>query len=355
MANFDLVNLAVKATSPTNEVILDDKGLPSIMVKIPKLKNSDLYVGGDGQTHRAWIINGAEVPFIYISKYQNVIHEGRAYSLPGEKAGHTVTWDAARAACEAKGKGWHMMTKAEYAAIALWCKKNGFMPWGNNNYGRDSRETIYKAIPDNVDGEGKTLKVLTGTGPVEWSHDKTLGGIWDLNGNVTEWTGGIRTVYGEIQVLADNNAADNNHSQGAGATTWKAIDATTGEFITPDGGGTTANSIKADAVSGITYSTTITNTSESFSAVFGDIKTDGPISEAAKKTLIEYGLFPDDAQFDYEGDRVYFNNEANERLFNSGGSYTSASNAGVFFAGGNYNSRTGAYASIGFRSAYAPL
>ena len=28
MANFDLVNLALKATCPANEIILDDKGLP---------------------------------------------------------------------------------------------------------------------------------------------------------------------------------------------------------------------------------------------------------------------------------------------------------------------------------------
>ena len=39
------------------------------------------------------------------------------------------------------------MTKAEWAAIMLWCKKNGFQPWGNNNYGKDSRETLQQAIP----------------------------------------------------------------------------------------------------------------------------------------------------------------------------------------------------------------
>ena len=91
---------------------------------------------------------------------------------------------------------------------------------------------------------------MTGTGPVSWSHDGTLEGIWDLNGNIWEWMGGLRTVKGEVQVLANNNAADLDHSQSASSAQWKAIDATTGEYITPDGKGTTANSIKMDWVSG---------------------------------------------------------------------------------------------------------
>ena len=355
MANFDLVNLALKATCPSNEIILDDKGLPSVMVRVPKLKNSDLYAGGDSSTHRAWIVNGQEVPEIYISKYQNVIHNGRAYSLPGEDPANSLTWDTARAACEAKGPGWHMMTKPEYAAIALWCKKNGFMPWGNNNYGRDSRETLFKAIPAYIDGEGRTTRTLTGTGPIEWSHDKTVEGIWDLNGNVSEWTGGMRTVFGEIQIQPNNNGADNAHSQAAGATTWKAIDATTGEPIEPNGSGTTPNSVKVDAISGITYSTNITNQSDSFSAVISDIKCDSTISAAAQAVLKEYGLLPDDTGFDYEGDRIYFNNIASERLFYSGGNYAYSAVAGVFCAHGGHYSRTGAYAYIGFRSAYVKL
>ena len=53
---------------------------------------------------------------------------------------------------------------------------------------------------------------------VTWSHDGTPAGIWDLNGNVSEWVGGIRTVYGELQVLVNNNAADPAHSQAASSS-----------------------------------------------------------------------------------------------------------------------------------------
>ena len=258
MANFDLVKLALKATCPGNDILLDDKGLPSVMVRIPKFKISDVITGGSDSTHPAFLVNGIEVSEIYISKYPNVAHNGRAYSLPGEDPASNMTWDTARGYCEAKGRGWHMMTKPEYSAIALWCKKNGFLPYGNNSYGKDSRETLAIAIPATFDGEGKTLHTLTGTGPITWSHNKAIDGIWDLNGNVSEWTGGIRMVYGEIQVQPNNNGADSSNLQTAGATTWKAIDATTGAFVDPNGSGTTPNSVKADAVNGVTYSTSIT-------------------------------------------------------------------------------------------------
>lgn len=356
MANFDLVNLALKATCPANEIILDDKGLPSVMVRVPKLKNSDLYVGGDSGTHPAWIVNGQEVPEIYISKYLNIVRDGRAYSLPGEDPAASMTWDTARSYCEAKGPGWHMMTKPEYAAIALWCKKNGFMPWGNNNYGKDSRETLVKAIPATFDGEGKTLHTLTGTGPVEWSHDKTVNGIFDLNGNVSEWTGGLRTVFGEIQVQPNNNGADSSNPQTAGAGTWKTIDATSGLFVDPDGTGTTPNSIKIDAVaSKPQYRTAVVTQNESFNSVISGITCDATISAAAQAVLKAYGLLPDDAGFDYEGDVLYFNNVASERLFYSGGYYGIAAYAGVFYSGGSNITRASAVTSVGFRSAYVKL
>jgi hypothetical protein len=356
MANFDLVNLALKATCPANEIILDDKGLPSVMVRVPKLKNSDLYAGGDSSTHPAWLVNGVEVPEIYISKYLNVVRGGRAYSLPGEDPASGMTWDTARSYCEAKGRGWHMMTKPEYAAIALWCKKNGFMPWGNNSYGKDSRETLVKAIPATFDGEGKTLHTLTGTGPVEWSHDKTVNGIFDLNGNVSEWTGGVRTVFGEIQVQPNNNGADSSNLQTAVATTWRAIDATTGLFVVPNGTGTTPNSVKVDSVaSKPQFRSAIVTQSSDFSGIISEITCDASVSAAAQAVLKAYGLLPDDAGFDYQGDRLYFNNVADERLFHSGGHYISTTIAGVFYSGGYYYSRTVANGSIGFRSAYVKL
>lgn len=356
-ANFDLTNLALQAVCPGNEILYDDKGMPSIMVKIPKMTYAQLGLGESTLVHPAFIINGQEVDAIYISKYQNIVQNGRAYSLPGQDPKTSVNFDTARGYCEAKGEGWHLMSRAEWALIALWCKQNGFLPYGNNNYGKDSRESTYKAIPTLIDSSGKINRVATGTGPVSWSHDNTVAGIWDLNGNVSEWIGGLRSVYGEIQVLVNNNAADSNYSQTKSSTDWKAIDATTGDYITPDGSGTTENSIKMDYISGkITYSTSITNQVNDYkSTLFGNVTCDSTISDEAKTVLYALALLPYDATAaNYEGDYMYMNNGADERSFLCGGHWSNGASNGVFSLNGN-SARSGTSGNIGFRSAYVKL
>ena len=350
MANFDLVKLALKATCPGNDIILDDKGLPSVMVRIPKFKISDVIAGGSNSTHPAFIVNGVEVPEIYISKFQNVIHNGRAYSLPGEDPRTSVTFDTARQACEAKGRGWHLMTHAEWAAIALWCRKNNLMPKGNNNYGKDHSETTYIAIPNpNHQDEGRTSRVLTGTGPVTWSHNGEVTGIWDLNGNVWEWCGGYRTLGGEIHILPNNNAADPNNSQSASSELWRAI-LENGSLVDPNTDGT----LKWDFVDGkITLCKTITNQADaSRSTEFKNLAV-APEVSTVPEILKALALFPAD-NGDHGGDYFYMNNGAGlERLAFRGGSWGSGANAGVFalYGGG---SRSGAYTRIGFRSAFIP-
>lgn len=357
MANFDLVNLALKATCPGNEIILDDKGLPSVMVRIPKFKISDVITGGSNSVHPAFIVNGVEVPEIYISKFQNVIHNGRAYSLPGEDPTVNVNFDTARQACEAKGRGWHLMTRAEWALLALWCKNNGFLPWGNNNYGKDTRETNYKAIPTYFDEQGRITRVATGTGPLTWSHDKSPAGIWDLNGNVLEWVGGMRLVYGELQVLVNNNAADSVNSQSSGSSEWKAIDGATGEFITPNGNGTTPNSLKLDYVSNAWkwISGVISDKADSSrDCSFESVTADEGLHEEAIFKLKALALLKDDNTPNaYEGDVFFANNGAAERLFFCGGYWHVVTSAGVFYLVGIYP-RSFSPDSLGFRSAFIP-
>lgn len=357
MSNFDLSALALAAVCPGNEIIYDDKGMPSIMVKIPKMTYAQLGLGDSVAVHPAFIVNGREVDAIYISKYQNIVQNGRAYSLPAQDPRTSVTFDQAVEYCAAKGDGWHLMTRAEWAMIALWCKNNGFLPWGNNNYGKDTRETNYKAIPTSKDG-ANIGRVATGTGPLKWSHDGTPAGIWDLNGNVWEWVGGMRTVYGEIQVLANNNAADSSHSQAVGGAEWMAIDATTGDLIAPTGNGNTANSLKMNWTGSVWQwsSNDPADASNTYhGCTFESVTVDATVSDAAKLTLQALGLYKYDTTAGaYEGDYMYANCCEAERSFYCGGPWYSGAYAGVFILYGN-DGRSGSGGHIGFRSAFVKL
>lgn len=359
MNSFDAASLALKVScGANNELLYDNVNMPSVMVKIPKMTYAQLGLGDSNATFPAFIVNGTEVDAIWISKYQNVVHEGRAYSLPGQDPKTSINWDVAANVCKAKGAGWHLMTRMEWALLAHWCKHNGTMPYGNNNYGKDARETVRKAIPTSYDEKGNIARVATGTGPLTWSHDHTSAGIWDLSGNVYEWVSGVRTVFGELQVLINNNAADAENPQSATSTMWKAIDATTGDFITPNGSGTTTNSLKLDYVSNRWTWTggAITNAEDTYrSCSFASVTCDATVSEAAKSVLYALAMLPyDTVPEHYDGDAFYVNNGNAERVFICGGTWAYGSGAGVFCVNGS-SGRSGASGGVGFRSAYVEL
>lgn len=351
--NYDLTALALKMVLPNNELIYDNdgtnEGLPSVMVRIPKFRMSDVITGGSSDTHPAFIINGQEVDEIYVSKYLNIVENGKAYSLPGQDPRANVTFDQAVQYCTAKGDGWHLMTNAEWAALELWCLKNGCEPRGNTSFGKDPKDTGYKAIPSMArDGSNRIQRTATGTGGPGWSHDGTLAGVMDLKGDVWEWQGGIRTVRGEVQIFAQNSAADLDNPQNATSVYWKAIDATTGSLVDPG----SANTVKMDTVSGkLQYVVTIANQEDAGkSCKFSEITCGASIAAAAQAVLQAYGLLPV-AGNTYDSDEAcYWNNGAEERLVYRGGHWYYASYGFCSFDG--LCPRSGSYAYIGFRSAY---
>ena len=360
MANFDVAAMALKAVCPSNEILYDDKGLPSVMVRIPKMTYAELDLGSSTNVFPAFVVNGHEIDEIYISKYQNIVHNGRAYSLPGRDPGNTIYGADALAACTAKGDGWHLMTRMEWMAIALWCKKNGTMPKGNNNYGKDTGDSIYQAIPSCPrDASNRIQRVATGTGPLSWSHDGTPSGIWDLNGNVYEWVGGIRTVNGEIQILANNNAADKSNSQELNSDQWKAISGSSGLLITPNGSGTTSGSVKLRWDTNhwnLTTSNTADGTTTYQGCTLESVTYDNSVGAAAQLLLQALGLLKyDTGSGAYGGDYIYANSVEAERGFRCGGHWYGGAHAGVFCAGGDssfFSLRSG---GIGFRSAFVKL
>ena len=246
---------------------------------------------------------------------------------------------------------------------------NGFMPYGNNNYGKDTRESNYKAIPttfygpDSDQPEGTTAHVATGTGPLTWSHDKTLSGIWDLNGNVWEWQGGIRLVWGELQILANNDAADPDNPQNTTSVCWKAINAADGSLVEPEcevgdsSAKLSGSTVKLDYVSSAwQWTTTVASSQDaSRSCAFGKVTAAAAVGNAAKILLRSLALLPDEGaqEADYEGDYFWWNNGVAERCVCRGGGWYDGAIAGVFSLYGS-NSRSDSNTDIGFRSAFIP-
>src|SRR4030042_234007 len=180
-----------------NTVVFDDQNLPSIMVRMPKFKYTDVGLAKPASAPSdfmpAFLVNGAGesglVPAILIGKYQSYIYNNRAYSLPYKDPAVSINFDNAKSRCTAKGAGWHLMTNPEWVAIAEWCRENGTMPRGNNNYLEDITEPHESSVPTQtgiVKGISGTARSYTGSGPSTWNHDFSPHGIADMNGNVWE-------------------------------------------------------------------------------------------------------------------------------------------------------------------------
>lgn len=339
-----------------NTVLYDDQGNPSVMVVFPLQTEADLLAGGRNMPAPAFIVNSAIKPQIHISKYQNIVVgsglDARALSLKYQDPKVYIDFDASLAACAQKGEGWHLMTNAEWAAIALWCKKQGFWPRGNNSYGKDYAITSEKGIPSYYyDSSGTKYigRVLTGSGPVAWSHDGTPFGIYDMNGNILEWNGGARTLDGEIQIIPNNDAADNTKDQSATSVEWKAMlqDGT----LTEPG---TADTLKYDFVAApanggvLEISTTVQSNPDAYYGYNPFEQTAIEDGIAVPNLMKLLGLAPIDG--DHGGDRLYVNTSG-ERLPYRGGHWGHTSGAGVFYL--NLSSvRTGSGNGRGCRAAF---
>jgi len=111
----------------SNQVLTDDCGNRSHMVFVPCFLLSDVIDGGPELPHPAFVKGDRTLDGIYVSKYQNVLLDGVACSLPDCDPAVRVNFGEAREACAKKGTGWHLMTAMEWGAIALRCQKNGFL------------------------------------------------------------------------------------------------------------------------------------------------------------------------------------------------------------------------------------
>ncbi len=287
------------ARSFENVVKYDADGNPSIFVKFPKMKSSELDSNLPDHTHPAFIINGVEQDYILIGKYLGSTlsgNTGTIYSLPNMPPVINRTDEQMLQQARAFGDRVSGMTIADRAFMTLLALKMGWNPKGNGTYGADidkgtpymyasgtieaGTEFVYRGriirckvthtqseatTPDKSSGYWEwgrrvggieatnvradvgnaknTTLTLTGSGPKEWYLNGQLDSVADFVGNQAETVYGARLgPYGQIQIIENNDAADPNTDISANSAKWKAIRpnaADTGYMLVPPSTGGT--------------------------------------------------------------------------------------------------------------------
>ena len=323
----DTLRKSVEAASQgKNTVLYTAKSQPCYMVVIPKFTVQSIDASLGTGTHPAFIVGGVEKDALFIGQHLGISRNAEMLSLPGVDPGHSLTHDDFVSLARANGAGWHVMSNVEWAAVALLAWKAGTQPRGNTNYGNSSDVTTEYGVrgdgiaPGTASGNARTQ---TGSGPTSWRHDNTPFGISDLNGNVWEWTPGMRMNAGEINIITGNDAAINATDMAAGSAAWKAIDGATGALVAPGTAGTVKWSLSASGTAdwtiycgnGVAFSSAVNSTGAN------------PVGATALQLLKQHGLFPI-ASSGLGGDG-YWGDVTGERLPIRGGNWNYGAGAGV--------------------------
>lgn len=295
------------------------KGQPSYFYRLRKFTVQSLDATLGSGTHPAFIVNGVEKDEILIGIHQAAEVNSEMVSQAGLVPRTSISHDQAVTMARNTGTGFCVCTNVMYAALALQCRAAVRFPRGNNQYGRAYNATDEVGVNDSgnpTTGGSAHTTIRSGSGPIAWNHPGTPFGVQNLNGNVWEWSPGMRINAGEIQIINNNDAVQSTIDLSA-AGPWNAIDAATGNLVTPG----TAGTVKY-ATSGTAGGTLVCASGAAFSGMVAY-----SVSTAALQRLKQLGLMYPGSPMEQDG---FWVDVTSERLPFRGGSWSDGSRAGVF-------------------------
>lgn len=341
----DPYRATVEAGSGGKQTVLyTAKGQPSVMNIIPAFNLEDIDASLGTGLHPMFVVGGVAKRERFIGAYLGSVVNGELVSLPGVDPAASRSFDSFVTTARSNGAGWGLMTNADWAGIALWCWKNGFMPRGNTDYGRahDAKYEVGRRMDSGLPGVTTgTPRTLTGSGPSTWNHDNTPSGIADLCGNVWECAPGARLLNSELHLIADNDAALVATDLSSASALWKAVHGETGELVAPGH----ASAVKY-ATSGSANYTLVRGAGGSFEGITNPGTS--PVSTAALQVLKKFGLFPVSSNHGTDG---IWLSSTEERVLFRGGNWSHGTAAGLSATALN-TLRSATNQNLGARPAY---
>lgn len=204
-----------------NTVLFDDHGVPSVMMRFSMLRTCDLLQDTSNPSpHPAFRLGRRILPEIWVGKYLASLWQGYPASLPLAQPHRCLRFDDAVQSARKKGNGWQLMPYQVHTALALSSLYQRTLPGGNNEKGHD-----FFCKDEKGELLGDLYLVRTGSGVPRWSHNGKPSGVWDLNGNLNEWTTGFRLMNGEVQVEEMHSLCYDSATWEENSPAWKALDA----------------------------------------------------------------------------------------------------------------------------------